>query len=535
MWLCVHAASVHAADYFVSSGGSDTNPGTSAATAWRTIGKLNSIAFTSGDRILFEGGQTFQGNLVFEADDAGTAARPITITSYGSGRATLAAGTGTGIRIFNTAGFVVSNLTIVGSGPTMNTGSGILLRTDRPDDAKLSSVRVDGVEVSGFGESGIEVRGDNGESGFRDVRITACEVHDNAKAGIATYGDRPYAHADIYIGHCRVHDNAGIPGRSRHTGSGIVLSSVDGAVIERSVAYQNGALNNANGGPIGIWAYDSTRITIQFNESYRNRTNSESDGGGFGLDGGVTNSVMQYNYSHDNDGAGYMLAQYYGAARFTDNTLRYNISQNDGRNNGYSAIDVYNGGSTITNVEIYNNTVFVGPVASGRMPRAFRMSHATTNVHVRNNVFSTGASVPVVEIGDDADHTGLLLQGNAYWSGGGPLTIRWGRTTFRDLAAWREATGQERFMGRDTGLFADPKLANAGNGQAINDPDTLRNLTAYRVEAGSPLLDAGLNLRDVGVDPGPHDYYLTTIPQGTRFDIGANERATSEQPQPTTR
>jgi hypothetical protein len=536
MLLCVHAATASAADYFVSASGSDANSGMSAARAWQSIGKVNSIAFRPGDRILFEGGTTFRGTLAFGVDDAGTAAQPIAISSYGSGRATLDAGTGVGIRIYNTAGFAVSDLNIVGSGPTTNTGSGILLRTDLDGDAKVSYVRVDRVEVSGFGESGIEIRGDNGQSGFRDVRITGCEIHNNAGAGIATFGDRPYAHADIYIGHCRVHDNTGIPGRTRHSGNGIVFSSVDGAVIERCVTYQNGALNTANGGPIGIWAYDSTRITIQFNESYRNRTNSESDGGGFGLDGGITNSVMQYNYSHENDGAGYMLAQYYGASRFAGNTLRYNISQNDGRKNGYSAIDIYNGGSSIDDVEIYNNTVFVGPVESGRMPRAFRMSHATTNVHVRNNIFSTTGGVPIVEIGDEADHAGLLLQGNAYWSGASPLTIRWGRTTFRDLAAWREATGQEQRMGRNTGLNVDPRLADPGDGSPVDDADKLDTLANYRLADGSPLIDAGLDLRDLfGVDPGPHDYYANTVPQGAGFDIGAHERAVEAQQRPPTR
>src|SRR6185369_14094760 len=118
---------------------------------------------------------TFHGALVFDEGDSGTAAQPITVSSFGGRRATLDVGAGTGILIYNTAGFVISNLNIVGSGSTSNTGSGILLRTDRSDDGKLASVRIDGVDVSGFGESGIEIRGDNGVSGFRDVRITACE------------------------------------------------------------------------------------------------------------------------------------------------------------------------------------------------------------------------------------------------------------------------------------------------------------------------------------------------------------------------
>ena len=52
----------------------------------------------------------------------------------------------------------------------------------------------------------------------------------------------------------------------------------------------------------------------------------------------MTNSVMQYNYSHDNDGAGYGLYQGSTSAPWSNNVVRYNISQNDGRKNGYGAI-----------------------------------------------------------------------------------------------------------------------------------------------------------------------------------------------------
>ena len=92
-----------------------------------------------------------------------------------------------------------------------------------------------------------------------------------------------------------------------HSGSGIILGNVDGGTIEWSRAYDNGRLGNAG---VGIWTHDSTRILIQYNESFDNHTSGDADGGGFDLDGGVTHSIMQHNYSHDNDGAGYGLFEY---------------------------------------------------------------------------------------------------------------------------------------------------------------------------------------------------------------------------------
>ena len=62
--------------------------------------------------------------------------------------------------------------------------------------------------------------------------------------------------------------------------------------------------------PVGIWAYQSDSITIQYCYSHDNHTSEKGkDGGGFDFDGGTTNSVMQNNFSANNEGAGYGLFQ----------------------------------------------------------------------------------------------------------------------------------------------------------------------------------------------------------------------------------
>src|SRR5207244_2754970 len=48
-----------ATDYYISSSGKDNNSGTSVAAAWQTCRPANLFHFAAGDRILFEGGQTF--------------------------------------------------------------------------------------------------------------------------------------------------------------------------------------------------------------------------------------------------------------------------------------------------------------------------------------------------------------------------------------------------------------------------------------------------------------------------------------------
>lgn len=520
------SANVPATDYYISPRGDDTNAGTSPATAWRTLDQINRFTFVPGDRIFFEGGQSFAGELHFDSDDVGTPTKPIVISSYGTGRATLNALEGKGIYAHNTMGFSISNLNVVGSGYTTNTDTGIFFNNDLANDAKLEFIRIERVEVSGFGKYGILIQGNKGKSGYRNVQITNALAHDNTLAGIYVKGkfsksSTAYAHEDVYLGYSQAYNNPGVSGTSRgHTGSGIVLSDVNRGMIERSVAYNNGWLcNSVREGPVGIWAWDSNNITIQYNESYRNRVAGSKDGGGFDFDGGVTNSLMQYNYSHDNDGAGYLLAQFPQARRFTNNTVRYNISQNDGRKNSYGAIYLF---GSINNSEIYNNTIYLSPPTSGSPVALDIDQEATTDVHIRNNIFQVTDDLRLIDVA--VGQNGLLFQGNDYFSNGANFQIDWYGKTYRSLANWRSLTNQEQIGSKNVGLSVDPKLQAPGNGDNLNNAKLLDTLNGYRLQSHSPLIEAGLNLQQLfGIDPGSQDYYGNNLPQLAAFDIGAHE------------
>ena len=532
--------------YYVDPDGSDANDGLSPQAAWQTIGRVNGFTFASGDSVLFEGGSRFAGNLSFGPDDAGSAAAPIVVGSYtpedgadpaASSRATIDAGTGDGLYALNTAGFLVTRLNFVGSNQSPYGGSGIRFKTDLPGDVKLPRVHVHDVEVQGFGNYGITVGGRNGKSGFSDVRITQARVHHNLVGGIEIEGEfsrtsKGYANRDVYIGHCEVYENTGFAGSLGHVGSGIVVSDVDGAVIERCVSHHNGQFNTHVGGPIGIWAWDANNVVIQHNESHHNRTSSTADGGGFDLDGGVTNSVMQYNYSHDNDGAGYGLFQFPGARPFGDNVVRFNVSENDGRRNGYAGIQLWSAGyrNRVRDVQIYHNTVYTGRAAHGT-PRAIYFQGSTADVTVRNNIFQTEPGVTVAEV--RYTQPGLRFEGNNYHSGGGLVRFRRNARLFGTFSTWRAATGYERHDKRLTGSSVDPMLTNGGAGGTVGDAALLESLAAYRLRPGSPLAGAGLNLwAESGTDPGRRDFFGTPLPATAeeaasfRYGVGAHSPVT---------
>jgi len=529
--LLCQSGLVQGTDYYVSPSGSDSNAGTSSGQAWKTIGKVNSTTFGAGDSIFFEGGQTFSGSLYFDTSDGGTPGNPLAISSYGSGRATISSGTSKGFFAYNRAAFKITDLVFVGAGRTVDADfTGILFYTDLNGGVKLEYVRVDNVDVSEYRERGIQIGAWNeSNSGFKDVRITNSQVHDNGCVGIESYDWWPpqpsnRAHQDIYVGDCEIYNNAGIPGREPHSGNGIVLSGVDGAIIEYCEAYNNGWLCDApGGGPLGIWTWEANDVVIQFCESHDNKT-AGGDGGGFDIDGGCTNSVMQYNYSYDNEGCGYLICQFDGASAFTNNVCRYNISENDaiGSRGPMGAIHFWSSGSSggIQDTQVYGNTVYVSSDTRGAGIEVD--SGGIYNSSIHNNIITTVANKRVVDVSTTSG--GWAFQGNCYWTYSDNIEIRWGGSTYTSLAAWRSATSQETLDGNDVGFECDPCLVNPGNGGTIGDPCNLTSLTAYKLQSNSSLINAGLDIQtEFGTDPGLRDYYGTAIPSCYQFDVGAHE------------
>ena len=489
--VCAFAAPALAADYYLSASGNDANTGRSAALAWRTLSRANAATLSAGDRLLLQGGATFTGSLVFDISDGGTATSPLTATSYGIGRATVQASGATGISVYNRAALRIANLRVIGDRTAGK--SGISFYMDLVGVSPLPYVRIEDVEVSGFAQDGIQVGTWSGGAGFSDVRIVRSVAHDNVRSGILTFADRPNVHRNVYVGYSRAFNNRGARGTGVNSGSGIVLGNVSGGTIERSVAHHNGDLCDAGDGPIGIWAYDSTGILIQHNESFANRTGGGADGGGFDFDQNVSASVMQFNYSHDNDGAGYLLAHRFANDMHRGNAVRYNISRNDGRKNGYSAIEVW--GRTV-DAAIYHNTVVLSAPPSGT-PRAFRLHNGgiagvrSAGVRLLNNLLYARDALTLIEVSADQQAAGPLTSaGNALYA--------------------------------PSATLGSPGLENAFGGGTLDDAARLESLRAFRLAAASPVRDRGVDVRPFGLAATQRDFFGGDV-DASRPDPGAHE------------
>jgi hypothetical protein len=119
-----------ARDYYFSPRGDDSGGDGSTARPFASVTKAGSIRLNPGDRLLFEGGQLFRGNLVLGEGRGGTPDQPIVVGSFGNGRARIDAGEGYAVRVRNAGGVVVENLVLSGSGADRNFGSGVTLTND---------------------------------------------------------------------------------------------------------------------------------------------------------------------------------------------------------------------------------------------------------------------------------------------------------------------------------------------------------------------------------------------------------------------
>jgi hypothetical protein len=454
--------------------------------------------------------------LALGAADSGNATSPVTISSYGTGPAIFSTGSMNAITATNTAYLNLSDLDLVGSGYASNNADGIGLYSTLTS-GQVNNVHVDQVDIGGFGYNGVDATVSTAGDGYNNLQVTNATIHDCGYAGIQVQGvydssgsGSTYSNTNTYIGHDTVWNIYGRTNGEQHTGNGILLWDVNAATVERCVVHDTGINNTNASGPVGIWCFQADHVLFQFNESYHNLTGS-SDGDGFDFDGGTINSTMQYNYAHGNAGAGFLVWEYTGARPMSGNTLRYNISENDG-NTGTFYGGITTGGGTINTCDIYNNTVFQSPGGGPCVNLA-----SLVNSLISNNILLTTGGA---QLASTASGT---FQGNDYWTSGGAFNI----AGYTSLAAWQNATGQEKLNGNPVGYNVDPQLTAAGSGGTIGNADLLDTLASYKLLAISPLIDHGLNVASLlGTgNPGSQDFWGNSLPQGAGYDLGANEFA----------
>jgi hypothetical protein len=297
--------------FYVDVQGSDSADG-SVLHPWKTVG---GVRLKDGDSVFLQGGQVFEGTLRLERLGR------VYVGAYGHGAATIKSGDSSALVLYHVKGVTVRGLHLEGAGrKTGNVKEGLMLN-------ECTQVLLDSIDITGFQKAGLMI--------YASVGVEARRIfaHENGAAGIEVEGQDKQSSRDLKIVHCRTDDNPGDPSNlTNHSGNGIVAGHCTSLMIDSCSATNNGwDMPRIGNGPVGIWCYEADSVVIQHCVAYRNKTSpGAADGGGFDLDGGVTNSVIQYCLSYENQGAGYCIFQYWGASPWHHNLIRYNISYDDG-------------------------------------------------------------------------------------------------------------------------------------------------------------------------------------------------------------
>lgn len=496
--------------YYICVSGDDENNGKSLKKPWQTIDKVNSFDFSEGDKILFKAGEEFEGTIQLSVEDKGTEKNRVILSSYGDGTALINGGDKESLRIDSCDFLSVEKLELLGLGRKSGNKTDGFLLTNSND------LVINKIEVHGFQHSGLHVHKCN------NATITEVYAHNNGFAGIHVTGSTMndsvnYDNHNLYIGYCVAENNPGDPTvLQNHSGNGILASSVKKGIIEYCEAFNNGWDMPWDGnGPVGIWIWDCTDFTIQRCISHHNRTNpNAADGGGFDLDGGVSNSTIQYCISHNNEGAGFGLYEFGAAKPWENNTIRYNISHDDGIINGGSVgIWKNENRGVMKNCNIYNNT-FYNSLEDGT---SIWLYDNYPGFSFYNNVFVYRKSL----LSGESEIKDEVFQGNLYWN----LTGDESMEGYENLKTWATAKGKEFNKSIFVGVNANPEFYAPGVLDLTNPSKINReNLSGFIPKPGSPLIDKALNLTKLFND-NTSDLDITgqKIPVNELYDIGAIE------------
>jgi hypothetical protein len=546
--------------HVIQNEGDDSWDG-SADHPWASLaGVLGHDRFGPGDQIQLQAGNVFPGPFVLDGSKLqGTPGNPVIITSSAGGRAEIDSDFfSDGIDILNAGAVHIQSVDVRGAWlhgstpPSNSSQSAIAFRNT--SGQTFSDISIDDVNITGYAGVTIQVFADH-TSHYQNVSITRCNLVTNFGSGVFVTSDVQtpvYQIQNLHIDRVQIFDNWSIPG-TLYSASAIYIQNVQRAVVEHAWVLGDDLSGRTNlGGGFGIACSECDKVVFQNDESAHNVTHgAPGDSGGFDFDTGTSNSVMQYDYSHDNDGPGFLLSggnEAIGGPN-TNNIIRYCITQNDSRQNFYAGIALTAGGP-VYNADIYNNTVYIGPNDAQTHVAAFSAQDDTvpTNVRVRNNIFVTYGGIPVISV---VDIGSITFQGNVLNSGNDPVIIEWGHDADYHPISYVGLDGPngvrsvvpdfEMVNGVSVAVLADPMLVGIGLGGTVGPDQTLADgLPVYRMQTGSPIATAGVNLAAQGItwDPAglttdsflgqylvstPTDFFGHAYGQRTTWSIGADQ------------
>jgi parallel beta-helix repeat protein len=507
--------------YYVSNDGNDGLAGTSPETAWKSLDKVNAQTFSPGDQILFKRGDKWENKTLYPKG-SGSDGNPIKIASYGDSQKALPAiaanaQVNDAVYLYNQQYWEISELdvsnTSAGYSGVRNATNGALLKDLRGihitgrDVATLSGINLHNLyvhDVTGYdawiggledtnttnwSEPGIIMNTGwdfskrtggiliealkptgNTPTIFKNITLADSTLEHNSfgaftikqwsggSSGPKWAKRSTSATAPAYSdSNFKPHENITVKGNyidqsGDYNANGIYVTSSKNVLVENNVV--------KNPGVCGIELYFVDNAVVQHNEVYGSRPKAGgADSNGIDPDREVTNTIIQYNYVHDN-GDGILVCGF----DYNSVIIRYNLLKD---NTGIWFRDSVGKGL----IEIYNNICY-NTLDRGSI--SFANSHGgggSSDVwKYRNNIFyNISDKVNSVSFGNDSS-TNNIFDNNLYYGPGVSAPSR-----------------------DQNAIAADPMFTESepiyGSGDSV--ANRVKDFSALKPKAGSPLINAG--------------------------------------------
>ena len=430
--------------YVDSKAGNDNNDGTSAATAWKTLGKVNSHYYQPGDKILFKSGCAFTGTL--NISGYGTSNDRLTISTYGgSARAIInARGAVEAVMRASIEYATVENLEITGKSATIGlqigaghggANKGILVQNCYIHDVNTND------DKFGYTNAGINFNSTGTEpTWFEGLLVRNNTIKNVARVGIymtGAWGDRPGcsygASGSLYKSDTNgwwPNTNCSISNNNLFDVHGDAILVIGG----KNITIEKNFVNNAfcipstkynyiksmgwNTASAAVWVANTNNVIMQNNDvGYTQLPANFGDGEGFDIDGANKNCTVQYNFSHNNAGGFLLMCEFGESLSFTRNSshyVRFNLSLNDAQ----AGHGVFVATATEAQMNIYNNTI----VQVSSNAHLFTNWGTIKNMLFQNNIFYGTAAGTFNSGMMSASCSNIRFDNNVFWGGSGNVS-----------------------------------------------------------------------------------------------------------------
>lgn len=462
--------------YVDSENGNDNNNGSKNAP-WKSLYHINLRIHQPNDSIFLKKGSSWQSHLVLKG--SGEPKKPIVLTSYGEGAKPHIMANGQFDQVIllkDVDNWNIDGLELSNKADKIGDRTGILIKSLKPGIKKnyiITNCYIHDI----MGDYSMLTRGKNtggiGVIGGIDTKFDNILIQDNEighinRVGVFTtmmdatnklqlnsvQGQRPITNLWVHrnkIHHC--------------TGDGAIIRGAYRPVISHNIAWENhnGPEELVKAG-VALWCRSTDEALFEYNEVYNTR--GSLDGQAFDADLDAYRTIIQYNYTHGNEGG---LVLIYGSS--SQAIVRYNVSVNDGKRGKH----------------IFDFPVWTAPRGEGIF-------------HNNTIIIPEGIDAVIV---DEASETARFYNNIFYKKGAGDLFIKaYNRTASFKNNVYIGYKNKEEIPDPNP-LFEDPAIASPLQ-YGIGWKQFIQN---FKLKSNSPYLTKGIDVKILEQDA----YWLPNV------------------------